>query len=255
MTYAGGSYSWNAICKVCGFQYKGQDMRRRWDGLEPVCQTCWEPRHPLDFYRTRSDFHKLPWQTPAEDIIPETGLSFGYEGSPAWAGYSLANSHYWNYWWTTLDCRPVALRYYHDGLYTQANSPISLSLWTRRDFESNFVQRAVKEIPLLPNNAGWVEVPLTQAETNGIQFVNGDAVTYVLVGLRFLGSMTQFPISLGGTVTDQPYLNFQQTLYSGANDPDNASPLTTGEGGGSPVVIPVDVVVKPESAFAAVVYT
>jgi len=59
----GGSYSWNVICPVCGFKHKGQNMKKRWDGPW-VCKDCWEPRHPLDFYRTRNDFHKLPFTYP-----------------------------------------------------------------------------------------------------------------------------------------------------------------------------------------------
>lgn len=56
-----GSYEYNVICKVCGFKFKASQTRKRWDGLEPVCTDCWEPRHPLDFFRQRDDTHKLPF--------------------------------------------------------------------------------------------------------------------------------------------------------------------------------------------------
>lgn len=39
-------------------------MQRRWDGVMVCRDTCWETRHPMDFYRTRNDTHKLPWIRP-----------------------------------------------------------------------------------------------------------------------------------------------------------------------------------------------
>lgn len=58
-----GSYDYNAICDVCGFQYKASEMRKRWDNLI-VCDKDFEHRHPLDFYRVKNDTHKLPWVRP-----------------------------------------------------------------------------------------------------------------------------------------------------------------------------------------------
>lgn len=245
MSTQGGSYSWNAICKVCGFQYKGQDMRRRWDGLEPVCKDCWEPRHPLDFYRTHSDFHKLPWQTANEDVIPDTGLSYAYVGSPEWSSESANNYSFYNYWITRADCRPVALRYYHDGLYTQANSPLILTLWTAPDFAPTYTLRHTAIIPLLPNHAEWVEVPVPQSGS-GITFATGDFTTYVIAGVKHGSGMTKMPLSVAGTVSQQTYLTYQDTYYSTADTPNSVSSLGS--------VVPVDVVVKPADAFSDVVY-
>ena len=61
------SYNYNAICDVCGFQYKASEMRKRWDGLI-VCAADYETRHPLDFYRVRNDHHKLPWTRPEQGV-------------------------------------------------------------------------------------------------------------------------------------------------------------------------------------------
>lgn len=66
MGKVGGSYSWNAVCDVCGFEYKANELRKRWDGLM-VCKDDWEVRHPLDFYRTKDDTHKLPFIKPRID--------------------------------------------------------------------------------------------------------------------------------------------------------------------------------------------
>lgn len=51
-TYKKGS--WNVICDVCGFKYKKEEVRLRWDGLV-VCKEDWESRHPSDFYRSTPD--------------------------------------------------------------------------------------------------------------------------------------------------------------------------------------------------------
>ena len=78
-----GSGDYNVICKVCGWKLKASQARKRWDGLQPVCPvSCWEPRHPAEFYRPRNDFHKLPYTSPDTEIaagffqatphIPET---------------------------------------------------------------------------------------------------------------------------------------------------------------------------------------
>lgn len=66
MSTVGGSYSYNAFCDVCGFQFKAGKLRKRWDGLM-VCDADFEVRHPMDFYRVRNDHHKLPF-TRSEPI-------------------------------------------------------------------------------------------------------------------------------------------------------------------------------------------
>jgi hypothetical protein len=67
MGTVGGSYSWNAICDVCGFQFKGHELKKRWDGLV-VCSADYETRHPLDFFKVRSDYHKLPFVRPERGV-------------------------------------------------------------------------------------------------------------------------------------------------------------------------------------------
>ena len=43
------------ICDVCGFQYKGSQLRKRWDGMM-VCRDDFEERHPQDYMvRARAD--------------------------------------------------------------------------------------------------------------------------------------------------------------------------------------------------------
>src|ERR1017187_9327945 len=65
------SYEYSALCDVCKFKFKASQLRLRWDGLM-VCKEDWEPRHPSDFYRGRSDVHKLPFTRPDDGADPET---------------------------------------------------------------------------------------------------------------------------------------------------------------------------------------
>lgn len=55
---------WNAICDVCGFEYKASKLRKRWDGLM-VCKEDWETRHPQDLYRFPEGTESVvPWTRP-----------------------------------------------------------------------------------------------------------------------------------------------------------------------------------------------
>lgn len=60
----------NKVCDVCGFQYKGSQLRKRWDGLL-VCSADWEPRHPQDFVRAVPDRQavKEPRPDPTPNFI------------------------------------------------------------------------------------------------------------------------------------------------------------------------------------------
>ena len=79
MGTVGNSYSYNAICDVCGFQFKGHELKKRWDGLM-VCDADYETRHPMDFYRVKNDHHKLPFvrteTTQASGYLPDDYTSF-----------------------------------------------------------------------------------------------------------------------------------------------------------------------------------
>jgi len=41
-------------CEVCGFTYRNQDLKERWDGLI-TCKEDWEPRHRQDITRAVKD--------------------------------------------------------------------------------------------------------------------------------------------------------------------------------------------------------
>jgi len=86
-SYATKSYEYNGICDVCGFKYKFSQLRKRWDGLM-VCEEDWEPRHVSDFYRNKSDVHRL--QTTRPDSTP-TFLTISLS-SPAGSTYTVGES-------------------------------------------------------------------------------------------------------------------------------------------------------------------
>lgn len=62
-----GSYfkagTWNALCDICGFEYKADQLRKNWKG-QYVCKKDWEPRHPQEFLRARKESIGVPWSRP-----------------------------------------------------------------------------------------------------------------------------------------------------------------------------------------------
>jgi hypothetical protein len=52
-----------AICDICGFEYKREELRERWDKFM-VCAEDFETRHPQDFVRAVPDQLPLPWTRP-----------------------------------------------------------------------------------------------------------------------------------------------------------------------------------------------
>ena len=54
---------WNAICDVCGFKFKGSELRRRWDGFM-ACSQDYEQRHPQDLIRMKPERQSVPWARP-----------------------------------------------------------------------------------------------------------------------------------------------------------------------------------------------
>lgn len=40
----------NAICDICGFKMKSNQLRKQWDGkMACLPNDCWSPKHPLDY--------------------------------------------------------------------------------------------------------------------------------------------------------------------------------------------------------------
>jgi hypothetical protein len=57
------------LCQICGFKYKNEEMKLRWDGVW-CCPEDWELRQPQDFVRGTADDMAVPY------TAPEPGPSF-----------------------------------------------------------------------------------------------------------------------------------------------------------------------------------
>lgn len=66
--------SWNVIDDVSGFKTKASKVRLRWDGLYTT-DSNWEPRHPQELIRARTDNMSVPFSRPrtADEFITYGG--------------------------------------------------------------------------------------------------------------------------------------------------------------------------------------
>lgn len=72
MGYQAGS--WWALCDICGFKFRSEDLQERWDGLR-TCRKDFETRHPQEFVRPRPEDTSPPWIRPdgtEDDITIQT---------------------------------------------------------------------------------------------------------------------------------------------------------------------------------------
>jgi len=61
----------NSVCDVCGFKYKADQLRTRWDGLE-VCEFDYETRHPQSLIRINAERTPSgPIRSEPEDLFLE----------------------------------------------------------------------------------------------------------------------------------------------------------------------------------------
>ncbi len=77
--YKIGDY--NAICDVCGFEFKASKMRKNWKGLF-VDAACFETRHPQDFLRTRPERGGVPISRPEPEDINRLSTCDFWSNSP-----------------------------------------------------------------------------------------------------------------------------------------------------------------------------
>ena len=85
MTYKRGA--WNAVCDICGFEYKSDELRKNWKGLM-VCREDFETRHPQDFIRARHEDTSVPWSRP-EPVDDEINICYVW-GASGYAGLAVA---------------------------------------------------------------------------------------------------------------------------------------------------------------------
>lgn len=82
-----------AVCDRCGFTLLASEMKKTWDGLF-VCPEDWEPRHPQDFVRSKSDRQSVSNPRPYPETVYATSLGSAAERSAiaghAVGGFSIA---------------------------------------------------------------------------------------------------------------------------------------------------------------------
>lgn len=80
--------AWNAICDICGFRFKSDELKKNWKGLM-VCSADFETRHPQEFVRGRTEKIGVPWARPeGEDVFID--ICFAWERS-AYADLAVAD--------------------------------------------------------------------------------------------------------------------------------------------------------------------
>lgn len=70
MIYGSRTYykpgQWNVNCDVCGFKFKSDEIKKRWDGLM-VCPADYEADHPQKYLRVHEDKISVPYVRKMSD--------------------------------------------------------------------------------------------------------------------------------------------------------------------------------------------
>lgn len=72
--------SWNVICDVCGFEFKADKIKKRWDGLM-VCNEDFEHDHPQKHIRIRENSQQVAY-VRAEPPDSFVSLCYIYDRAP-----------------------------------------------------------------------------------------------------------------------------------------------------------------------------
>lgn len=81
-------------CERCGSTFLSSQTRKEWTGLlvcaGPGTRGCWEPRHPVDFIRSRQDLHGVR-ETRERNVVTRDGnpvAAAPYVDGGYWGAYS-----------------------------------------------------------------------------------------------------------------------------------------------------------------------
>ncbi len=83
----------NALCDSCGFEFKREELRKRWDGMY-VCAQDWETRHPLDFLRAKGEKAPLPWTRPDDTVSYTTTYTVIGSGTTNLTAANITDNEY-----------------------------------------------------------------------------------------------------------------------------------------------------------------
>ena len=187
-SYVTGSGDYNVICKVCGWKLKASQARRRWDGLEPVhADTCWEPRHPAEFYKPRNDFHPLPYTSPEPSLVdgmfPSNNLPD--EDDTVSVIPSTSDNTYGNRFTCNATGYIESVRFFYwnevghesvgdedPGYVTAPSSPLWVGLWLT-DQDTNPLIWSKSDAILYPGKWNTIQVIPNIAVTSGLQYTVG----------------------------------------------------------------------------------
>lgn len=147
-------YKYNAICDVCGFKFKADQLRQRWDGYM-VCNEDWEPRNILDFYRTRNDAHLLPFTRPDDS------------GEKSWVAATLvnitgANSATYQYLYNS----DTKILTFNVQFVPPTNGTFSIGSPASFSLPSEFTYVSLKGFTLIGSKTGTL-IPATGSVTSG----------------------------------------------------------------------------------------
>jgi len=85
---------WNVECDRCGYNFKASQCRKTWDNLF-VCKSCWEPRHPQDFVKSKKDKQRVAVPRPPQtNQFNDTGaeLTANSDFASGQAGWTIGAS-------------------------------------------------------------------------------------------------------------------------------------------------------------------
>lgn len=66
---------WKAVCDSCGQRFLASELRKRWDGLM-VCSKDYEPRHPQDFVKGRTEEQSVPWSRSESETYSYVAIDY-----------------------------------------------------------------------------------------------------------------------------------------------------------------------------------
>lgn len=127
------SGDWNAICDICGFQFKASELRENWK-KQRVCKDDFETRHPQEFVRTRPETNTVPWSRPDDEQGVIT-LSYLIHNVPTFLT-AVSDAQVYNYATGTIagGAWPLTLPDANDATYGGISTSITVFIensWTQ----------------------------------------------------------------------------------------------------------------------------
>ena len=186
---ANRSYEYRALCQVCRTKMWNYELRKRWDELW-CCKQCWEIRHPMDFYRGRSDAHLLSWTSSDSEI------------ELAWTAPALSSL-------TSVAATNETL-YQPDGTYVLGTDITGASVTTGRATLIQWIDNRVGLTGLVNQPAGVGQLPIGEPSST----TSNSGGSIVLPTVPTTGGTLRYITSYGVYLGSQTILAATQTVTS-----------------------------------------